>query len=98
MMRAFLSLAEKMERFAIAPPLFTNIYYFYNFVNTIPTLIRHYSDIDGQVELLFGADDTENDTVAGGQTGGQIGGQKGPQFDRRCLSNLKKSGPNVPNV
>ena len=64
----------------------------------ITTLNRLYSDIDGQVELLFGADDTENDTVAGGQTGGQIGGQKGPQFDRRCLSNLKKSGPNVPNV
>ena len=31
--RAFLSLAEKMERFAIAPPLFTNIYYSIEFVN-----------------------------------------------------------------
>ena len=82
-----------MERFAIGTPWFTNIYLFIEFVNTIPKLIRYYSDIDGQIELLFGADDTENDTVAGGQTGGQIGGQKGPQFDRRCLSNLKKKWP-----
>ena len=33
MTRAFLSLFEKMERFAIAPPLFTNIYIFIDFVN-----------------------------------------------------------------
>jgi hypothetical protein len=33
MIRAFLSLAEKMERFAIVSPLFTNIYLFIDFVN-----------------------------------------------------------------
>jgi hypothetical protein len=36
MTRAFLSLAEKMERFAIISPWFTNIYLFMDFVN--PTL------------------------------------------------------------
>ena len=55
----------------------------------IPTLIRHYSDVVGQKTTLI---TTQKSSVM------QKSGQKEPQFDRRCLSNLKKSGPNVPNV